>query len=219
MVRAKGLLSGNTNGVDASTLEANATMKSIVRKATGDSRLGYITKPADEAGAEIKLPEEIRRFNKKRTGKGLSNADCQCRTGPEVRIAKMKYGLTHLAWNAEYAVTLESSALTAAEVSPAEEGDAATLPEIITKVEVHPDHLDVRWHLGWLVADKGCHKPVLLKGFRQYHHLLTCILERANEDKHRTRNGNLQQAFHESRRQCRNSLGKGLMRKRANLIG
>ncbi|MEN6484321.1 MAG: transposase [Syntrophobacteraceae bacterium] len=120
MVRAEGLLSTKALGIDASTMEANAAMKSIVRKATGDSYLGYVGKLAGEAGVEAQSAEEIRRFDKKRKEKKLSTADWESRTDPEARIAKMKDGTTRLAYKAEHAVALESSLLMAAEVHPAD---------------------------------------------------------------------------------------------------
>jgi len=220
MVRAKGLLSGKMLGVDASTLEANAAMKSIVRKATGDSYLAYVGKLAEEAGVEAETPEEIQRFDKKRTGKRLSNEDWESKTDPEARIAKMKDGTTHLAYKAEHAVDLETSVLVAAEVHPADKGDTTTLPETITKVEAHLDHLDAREDLAWLVADKGYHKAALLKDLRQDHDLWTCIPETGTGKRYRKWNGEaeLRQVFHENRRRCRSEFGRSLMRKRANLV-
>jgi len=217
MVRTKGLLSAKALGIDASTLEANAAMKSIVRKATGDSYLAYVGKLAREAGVQAETPDELRRFDKKRTRKKISNAEWESKTDSEARIARMKDATTHLAYKVEHAVALESSVLVAAEVHSADQGDTATLPDTIKKVEAH---LDTREELAWVVADKGYHKAALLKDLRRDHDLWTCIPEKDNAKRYRDWDGDeaLRQCFHENRRRCRSEFGKDLMRKRGNLV-
>src|SRR5471030_863707 len=97
----KNLLHGKTTAVDSTTLEANAAMKSIERKDSGEDYQAYLKRLAEEAGIENPTDEDLRRFDKKRTGKKLSNEEWESTTDPDSRIAKMKDGTTHLAYKAE----------------------------------------------------------------------------------------------------------------------
>ena len=110
----KGLLAGKTVGVDSTTLEANAAMKSIVRKDTGEDWRAYVVRLMREEGVieEDQEPtdEEVRRFDKGRKDKRVSNDEWQSSTDPESRIAQMKDGRTHLAYKAEHVVDLETDA-------------------------------------------------------------------------------------------------------------
>src|SRR5947199_10747647 len=124
----KKLLSGKTAGVDSTTLEANAAMKSIVRKDTGEDWKEYVTRLMRAEGViepeQEPTDEEIRRYDKKRRNKTVSNAEWESSTDADARITKMKDGRTHLAYKAEHVVDLESDFVRAAEISPA--GHAAT---------------------------------------------------------------------------------------------
>jgi hypothetical protein len=94
----KKLLKGKTVGVDSTTLEANAAMKSIERKDTGEDWKEYLTRLANEEGIENPTDEDLRRFDKNRPDKKVSNDEWQSPTDPDSRIAKMKDGTTHLAY-------------------------------------------------------------------------------------------------------------------------
>src|SRR5687768_1130645 len=108
----KKLLTGKTVGVDSTTLEANAAMKSIVRKDTGEDWRQYVIRLMREEGViqpdEEPSDEEVRRYDKKRKNKKVSNEEWVSETDPDSRIAKMKDGRTHLAYKAEHVVDLES---------------------------------------------------------------------------------------------------------------
>src|SRR5208337_2597165 len=106
VAQEKGLLKGGTVAVDSTTLEANAAMKSIVRKDTGEDWKEYVGRLAQEAGLENLTDEELRKFDKKRKGKKASNDDWQSPSDPDARITKMKNGDTHLAYKAEHAIDL-----------------------------------------------------------------------------------------------------------------
>ncbi len=79
----KRLLSGKAVGVDSTTLEANAAMKSIVRRDTGEDWKQYVTRLMHEDGAidadTEPSDEEIRRYDKKRK-KTASNEDWVSKT-------------------------------------------------------------------------------------------------------------------------------------------
>src|SRR5919112_1048227 len=116
----KGLLAGKTVGVDSTTLEANAAMKSIVRKDTGEDWRAYVVRLMREEGVigsdANPTDEEVRRFDKGRKGKRVSNDEWQSSTDPASRIAKMKDGRTHLAYKAEHLVDLRNELVLAAEI-------------------------------------------------------------------------------------------------------
>src|SRR3954470_13016820 len=114
----KGLIAGKTVGVDSTTLEANAAMKSIVRRDTGEDWKGYVTRLMKEEGAiepeHEPTDEEVRRYDRSRKDKKVSNREWVSSTDPGSRIARMKDGRTHLAYKAEHVVDLESDLVLAA---------------------------------------------------------------------------------------------------------
>jgi transposase len=98
--------------VDATTLEANAAMRSIVRRDTGDNYQEFLTELAKESGIETPTREQLSQLDRKRK-KRTSNADWEHPHDPDARIAKMKDGSTHMAHKAEHAVDLETGAIVA----------------------------------------------------------------------------------------------------------
>src|SRR5690606_25135781 len=115
----KGLLKGQTLGIDATTLEANAAMKSIVRKETGENWQEYLRSLARAEGIDNPTEEDLRRLDRKRDKK-VSNEQWRSRTDSASRITKMKDGRTHLAYNAEHAVDLKTEAIVAAHITHAD---------------------------------------------------------------------------------------------------
>ncbi|CAN5406200.1 hypothetical protein BH09GEM1_BH09GEM1_45190 [soil metagenome] len=125
-LKDEGLLVGKTIGIDATTLEANAAMRSIVRRDTGEGYDAYVTTLAEAAGLTQPTREALARFDRTRKKKG-SNQEWQSPADPDARIAKMKDGRTHLAHKAEHAVDLASGALVAVTLQPADRGDTTTV--------------------------------------------------------------------------------------------
>lgn len=154
----KRLLSGKTVAVDSTTLEANAAMKSIVRKDTGEDYKQYLTKLAQEEGIENPSDEDLRRFDKKRKDKTTSNDDWQSPTDPDAQITKMKDGRTHLAYKAEHVMDVESEFLLQAAIHPATASDAETLVDNVMLAEMNLQAADSRMTVTEVVADKGYHK-------------------------------------------------------------
>jgi len=168
----KGLLAGKTVGVDSTTLEANAAMKSIVRKDTGEDWRAYVVRLMREEGLiEVErepTDEEVRRYDKGRKNKRVSNDEWRSSTDPESRIAKMKDGRTHLAYKAEHVVDLENELVLAAEVYPANRGDADTLADSVMQARLNVDAANARAGLGGerieeVAADKGYHSAATLE--------------------------------------------------------
>ena len=123
---AEGLLSGKNVGIDATTLEANAALNSIVRRDNGASYDEHVTELMKTEGIEEPTPAERQRFDRKRK-KSMSNRDWVNPHDAEARITKMKDGRTHLAYKAEHAVDLETGAVLALTVQPGDRGDTASL--------------------------------------------------------------------------------------------
>ncbi len=157
----KKLLAGHTVGVDSTTLEANAAMKSIVRKDTGEDWRHYVTRLMREEGvigADVQpTDEEVRRFDKKRKNKKVSNDEWASSTDPDARITKMKDGTTHLAYKAEHVVDLESDLVLAAGIYPADHGDASTLVGSVIEAQTHVENAGSAAKIKAVAADKGYH--------------------------------------------------------------
>src|SRR3954468_22291908 len=132
-----GLVKGDRIGVDASTTEANAALRAIVRRADGEGYREMLERLAKESGIATPTAEDLVRLDRKRKGKRLSNAEWASPTDPEARIAKLKDGRTHLAYKPEHAVDLDTGAIVAAEVHPADRGDTATLPGTLEAAEAN----------------------------------------------------------------------------------
>lgn len=128
IAQLKKLLKGQSVGVDATLLEANAALKSIVRKDTGEDYKQYLRRLAKEAGLEDPSDDDLKKFDQQRKGKKLSNEDWQSTTEPDGRIAKMKDGTTHIAHKAEHALDLDGELLLAATVQAGDAGHPQSLP-------------------------------------------------------------------------------------------
>jgi transposase len=152
-----GLVKGQTVGIDATTLEANAALRSIVRRDTGESYQDFLTKLAQASGIETPTRADLARIDRKRKKKG-SNDDWTHPHDPDAKITKMKDGRTHLAHKAEHAVDLETGAVVGVTVQDATKGDAETSRETLTAAAGHvetvlPDGAGIED----VVGDKGYH--------------------------------------------------------------
>jgi len=154
----QGLLKGKTVAVDATTLEANAAMKSIVRKQTGEDWKAYLGTLAEDEGIENPSDEDLRRFDKKRQGqKKVSNEDWESPSDPDSRIARMKDGRTHLAYKAENVVDLETELILAAEIYEGDAADTQTMVDSVMQANVHLHECETNTEIQEVVADKGYH--------------------------------------------------------------
>ena len=128
LLAKQGLLKAGTIAVDATTLEANAALRSIVRRDSGEGYEEFLEGLAVESGIETPSREQLAQLDKKRKNKG-SNDDWKHPHDPDAKITKMKDGRTHLAHKAEHAVDMETGAVVAVTVQAANHGDTTTLPE------------------------------------------------------------------------------------------
>jgi hypothetical protein len=135
LIARHGLLKGERIGVDASTMEANAALRAIVRRDPGEGYREMLRRMAQESGIETPTTDDLIRMDRRRKGKKLSNDDWVSPTDPEARIARMKDGTTRLAYKPEHAVDLDPGAIVAAEIHAADEGDTTTLSGTLETAE------------------------------------------------------------------------------------
>ena len=166
LIAEAGLIKGERIGVDASTMEANAALRNIVRRDNGEGYREMLERLARESGVETPTAEDLARLEHKRKGKKLSNTDWVSKSDPEAKIAKMKDGTTHLAYKPEHAVDLDTGAVVAAELHPADEGDTTTLSKTLAKAEANLEAVDAAptsEDPAECVADKGYHSRAVLR--------------------------------------------------------
>jgi transposase len=212
-----GLVKGTTIGIDATTLEANAALRSIVRRDTGESYEACLTRLAQASGIPTPTREDLARLDRERPKKG-SNDDWTHPHDPDARITKMKDGRTHLAHKTEHAVDVETGAVVAVTVQGADEGDTTTMIEtVITAAEqietVQPEAEAVRE----LIADKGYHSNERLVdleaiGIRSY-------ISEPNRGRRNWRGKpEARAAVYRNRRRIRGRRGKRLLRQRGERL-
>ena len=161
-----GLIQGERVGVDASTMEANAALRTMSRRDNGETHREMLKRMAKESGIETPTTEDLIRLDRNRKGKRFSNEDWQSPTDPEAKIAKLKDGRTHMAYKPEHAVDLDSGAIVAAPLYEADRGDTKTLPETLEKAAKNLQAIGMAPTAdapAELVADKGYHSRDGLK--------------------------------------------------------
>lgn len=129
------LVKGKKLGIDASTLEANASMRSIQHQMTGEAYLAYVERLAAAAGVDPKDKAAVRRFDKKRKDKRVSNDEWHNRHDGDAKIGKTKQGTTKMIYKVEHAVDLETGAIVSADVLPGDQGDTEDLAERLWEIE------------------------------------------------------------------------------------
>jgi transposase len=167
IAEAKKLIAGKTVGVDSTTLEANAAMKSIVRRDTGEDWKDYVTRLMREEGVigpeEKPSKAEVLRYDRKRKDKTVSNTEWQSEIDPDAKIARMKDGTTHLAYKAEHVVDLDSDLVLAAEIGPATAADTATLPDSLVAAQLNLKAAGSQAVIGEAAGDKGYHAAATIE--------------------------------------------------------
>lgn len=228
---AEGLLSGKTLGVDATTLEANAALKSIIRRDNGASYDEHVRELMKAEGVEEPTPAERQRFDRRRK-KSLSNRDWVNPHDPEARITKMKDGRTHLAYKAEHAVDLVTGAVVALTVQPGDRGDTASMPATLADAgcavtemagqkaqagAVGPVEMVSEVGVEHVVADKGYHSKHGLQDL-SWVGVRTVIAEPERKRQKWAGQSAAQAAVYANRRRLNTKAAKMLMRRRGELI-
>ena len=221
---AKGLLQGKTVAVDATTLEANAAMKSILRRDTGEDWQKYVQRLMQAAGAiaegDEPSAEEIARFDRQRKDKKVSNQEWRSKTDPDSRVTKRKDGRTHLAYKAEHTLDLDTALILAAEVYPADQADADTIGPSITAAQDHLIAADSNAEIKEAVADKGYSKNATLSELEFTEGLRTYVAEPKQRQRRNWKNKPEEQrrAVTNNRRRTRAKRGRSLQRKRSERV-
>jgi type IV secretory pathway VirD2 relaxase len=162
LVEEHGLLKGKTVGVDSTLLEANAAMKSIVRRDTGEDWEAYVLQLAQAEGVEINRDDDLRKFDRKHKGKKVSNQDSQSSSAPGARIMKMKKGHTHLSYKQEHTVDLETEAILSAGIYHGNESEGNTLLDSVNTAQGNLQQAGSHAEIQDVVGDKGYHKNEML---------------------------------------------------------
>lgn len=226
-VARRGLLKGKTVGIDATTLEANAAMRSIQRRDTGDSYMEYLRKLAAEAGIDPEDDQAVRRMDRKRKKK-MANEEWVNPHDPDAEMMKMKDGRTHLAYKAEQAVDLETGAIVAVTAHGGATGDTESILETLPQAglavaeqiptptaggayKVHPDGMSE------LVTDKGYHSGPLLARIEEWG-VRTYISAPRQQPGKRANPAARPAALYANKRRVAGQRGKNLLRRRGELL-
>jgi transposase len=242
IVEAKGLLRGKVAGVDSTYLRADASMKSIVRKDTGNDYTTYLKKLCETQGIDNPTVEDARRMDRARKGKRTSNKDWKSPTDRDARIVRLKDGRTRLGYKAEHVVDLDTGAVVAAEVYSAEQSDTVTLRPSLeaARQNVEAAHAESSRDDSdddddapppassageerptiEVVADKGYHKVELLLELRRAEYRTYIPVPDQKGRRQFTDKGGMlgREAFHDNRRRVRRDKGKRLLRLRGERI-
>jgi hypothetical protein len=216
-----GLLKGKTIGVDATDLEANASMKSIVRRDTGDDWREYLRKLyEEETGESDPDDEELRRFDKRRKNKKVSNEEWVSSTDTDSRIGKMKDGRTHLKYKAENAVDLDTDVILAAEVYHGDCGDTTTIEDTVMTAQTHLNEAKTDCEIEEVVADKGYHSEECLDRLQNDSQKRTYIPEPDRKTNRTWKNkpARRQAAYRRNRRNTKGARGRRLQRLRSERV-
>jgi transposase len=217
IAQQKKLLRGKTVAVDATTLEANAAMRSITRRDTGEDYKTYLRRLLAEQGVEDPTDEDLRRFDRGRPKKG-SNEEWQSPADPDSRIAKMKDRRTHLAYKAEHVVDLDSEFVLAAPVYTADQPDPATLVDSVLAAQVNLVLAGSDQEIEEAVADKGYHKAQTLAECEHWN-TRTYIPEPKREKRRwRGKPAAHRRAYRANRRRVKAAKGKRLQKRRSEVV-
>jgi len=227
----RGLLKGKRIAIDATTLEANAAMRSIERRDTGQSYEEFLVGLAKASGIETPTREELARFDRKRK-KRMSNQEWKSPSDEDARITKMKEGRTHLAHKAEHAVDLDTGAVVAVTLQGADLGDTTTLDQTLSEAgmavadlvereaELRPEEqpkVNIEG-IEEVVTDKGYHSGAVLKRMESYE-VKTYIPEKQQSgNRHWEGKAEEQEAVYRNRRRVQGEHGKKLLRRRGELV-
>ena len=215
-----GLLKGQTVAIDATTLEANAAMRSIVRRDTEETYQEFLTRLAQASGIETPTREELARLDRRRKKK-TSNKDWTHPWDPDAKVAKMKDGRTHLAHKAEHAVDLDTGAIVAVTLQGADHGDTTTIVETAIaaaeQVEAAQADVDAPQTLDEIIGDKGYHSNQTMVdldavGIRSY------VAEPARGRRDWSEEPEAQAPVYRNRQRIRGARGRRLMRRRGEYV-
>ena len=210
------LVEGHTIGIDATTLEANAAMRSIVRRDTGEAYEAWLTRLAEASGIATPTRVELARFDRKRKKKG-SNEDWTHPHDPDAKITKMKDGRTHLAHTAEHAVDLETGAIVGVTVQDADAGDTTTMVDTLIEAADQVAAVDGASGIAEVVGDKGYHSNETMVGFADLG-VRSYVSEPDRGRRKWKGKAAAKKAVYANRRRIRGNRGQRLLRQRGERV-
>jgi transposase len=216
------ILKGRRVAIDSTTLQANASMKNIVRRCDGVSYRKYLEKLAKAEGIENPTNQDLQRLDRNRPDKKVSNRIWKSKTDKDARIAKMKNGSTRMAYKAEHAVDVDSGVTVAAEVHGADQGDPATIAITASQADEALMQAGIAGGMAEAVADRGYHADEVIEKLQSMG-LRTCIAEKKQKRNWKAvtqRVGHekmlrLREAFRRNHRRVRSAAGRALQKLRA----
>ena len=225
-VARRGMLQGKTIGIDATTLEANAAMRSIVRRDTGERYMEYLRRLAAEAGIDGSDDDAVRRMDRKRKKK-TSNEDWVNPHDPEAEVTKLKDGTTHLAYKTEQAVDLDTGAIVAITTHGGATGDSESVREtlpaagfaVAEQIDTPTAQGAYKVHeqgLREVVTDKGYHSGAGLAEMSESVRTYVSVPQQPRRNWEGT--GEQQAAVYANRRRVEGERGKNLLRRRGELL-
>ena len=220
LLEEKKLVKGKTVGVDSTTLEANAAMKSIVRRDTGDDYETYVKQLMAKEGIKEPTSEEVRRFDQQRKDKKVSNEEWVSETDADARITKMKDGTTHLAYKAEHVVDLETNAILAAEIYAGDHVDSRTLEDSVNHAQTNLNEAKTGAQIQDVAADKGYHATEQLTAMAKHTPYRIYIPEPELKHNRRWTDKPAEQkaAVYANRRRMNGKRGKQMQRQRSEFV-
>lgn len=225
LLAKEGLVKGKTVGIDGTTLEANAAMRSIVRNDNGQGYQEFLQGLAQASGIQTPTREDLARLDRQRKNKA-SNQDWHNPHDPDAKIAKMKDGRTHLAHKQEHAVDMDSGAILAVTIQEADEGDTTSWRETVEETwqnlnavredeqaagKLHPHSVEE------LVEDKGYHSNQTMADYRELG-IRSYVSEPDRGRRDWEGKAAERDAVYANRRRIRGHRGKRLLRRRGELI-
>jgi transposase len=215
------LIKGKTIGIDATTLEANAALRSIVRRDSGETYQEFLTRLALASGIETPTRADLARLDRKRPKKGR-NTEWRHPHDPDARITKMKDGRTHLAHKAEHAVDMETGAIVGVTVHGADQGDTRTLADTVTTAAEDLEAVAAVTDgetavIEEVVTDKGYHSNQVLVDLAALD-LRTYIAEPDRGRRRWKTRPAARAAVYANRRRIRGARGLALLRRRSERL-
>lgn len=223
-----GLIDGKTVGIDSTTLEANAAMRSIVRRDSAESYQEFLTRLAKESGIETPTRDDLAKLDRKRKNKA-SNDDWQSPSDPDAKITRMKDGTTHLAHKAEHAVDMGEDghgAILGVNICDAAAGDTATITDTIVQTTENLRAVKDDDRVCDQISDEWMVESVLDKGYHSKQTLLDLeemnIRSYASEPERGRQKWDEQldarDAVYANRRRIKGERGKRLLRSRGEKL-
>lgn len=219
ILKASGLVKGDSLAMDSTTVAANASMASIVRKDTREGYADFVKRLAAEAGETVTNKEELARFDRKREDRKTTNAEWESPTDPDARVARMKDGRTKMAYKAEHVVDADTGVIVASALHAADRSDHATATDTIVAADANLKAIGLTTVGTTLLADKGYCSEAFIAGCAVAE-IKTCIAEPKQRGRRRWKGKEplVKRSCGANRRRVRSDYGRALMKRRGATV-